>query len=106
MLRVLGEASVDQALDHPGPPERAADDRAATVGLEVRDQSRVAGIALAALLDLGIDVGIGNLDALGIGDLLQDEQRLRALLRVGTEVGVEILARLLDGLEVGLLADA
>ena len=38
MLRMLGEPSVDQALDHAGPPDRAADERAASVGLEIRDQ--------------------------------------------------------------------
>ena len=55
----------------------------------------VAGVALAALRDLGLDVGVGDLDALGVGDLRQHEQRLDPPLGVGPELGVQVVAGLL-----------
>ena len=69
-------------------------------------QARVAGVALAALGDLGLDVGVGDLDALGVGDLREDEQGLGPPLGVRPELGVQVVGGLLDRLEVGLLGDA
>ena len=74
--------------------------------LEVLGQAGVAGVALATGLDLGVDVGVGDLDALGVGDLREHEQGLGPPLGVRAEVGVEVVAGLLDGLEVRLLGDA
>ncbi len=73
---------------------------------EVLGQAGVAGVALAARLDLGVDVGVGDLDALGVGDLREHEQGLDPAFGVRAEVRVEVVGGLLDGLEVGLLGDA
>ena len=74
--------------------------------IEVGDQALVVAIPLVTLGDLGIDLGIAYFDALGVGHLGQHEQRLGAFLGVRSEVGVQVVARLLDRLEIGLLADA
>ena len=55
--------------------------------------ARVAGIALAALGDLGIDVGVGHVDALDVGDLREHEQGLDPSLGVRPELRVEVLGR-------------
>ena len=66
----------------------------------------VAGVALAAARDLGVDVRVGDVDALGLGDLREHEQHLDALLGVaaGTRRGGPPRSCSVD-LEVRLLAD-
>ena len=106
MVRVGGQPVVDQLLDQAAPAQRAADEAPAALRLEVVQQAPVVRVALAALGDLGLDVLVGDLDALLVGDLGQHEQRLDALLGVRAELGVEVGVGLLDDLEVGLLGDA
>ena len=77
---------------------------ATALRIEVGEQALVAGVALAALGDLGLDVGLRDLDALDVRHLGQDQQGLDPLLGTGAELGVEVVAGLLDRLEVGLLA--
>ena len=85
-----GEPVVDEMLDGPAPAQRRADEVPAPLGFEVLGELRVAGVALAAELDLGVDVRVGDHDALGLGDLREDEQHLDALLGIGPEVRVEV----------------
>ena len=93
-------------LDDAAPAKAAPDERPATLGLEVLDELRIGGVALAAAVDLGLDVGLGDLDALDVRDLRQDEQGLDPLLGAGPEFGVEVGLGLLDGGQVGRLLDA
>ena len=104
MLGVGRQPAVDEGLDDAGPAERAADEVAAAIGLEVRDGLRVL-VALARLRDLGLDGGVGDVDLLGLGDLAQDEQDLRALLGARAELGVQVRLGLAGGLEVRVLGD-
>ena len=93
-------------FDDAAAPERAADEAPAALRVEVADELRVARVALAAALDLGLDVGLGDLDPFGLGDLREDEQRLDPLLGAGPELGVEVGLGLVHDLEIGLLGDA
>ena len=76
MVGVGGEPVVDELLDDPAPAEGRADVVPAAVALEVLRQLRVAGVPLAALGDLGLDVGVGDLEALGLGELLRTRRTL------------------------------
>ena len=98
VLRVGGEPVVDQLLDEAAPAQRAPDEAAAAVRLEVVQQAPVVRVALAALGDLGLDVPRRRLDALLVGDLGQHEQHLDPLLGARPEVGVELGVGLLDAL--------
>ena len=66
---------------------------ATALGVEVLGQPGVAGVALAAPGDLGVDGRVGDLDALRVGDLGQHEQGLDALLGIRPELGVELAPR-------------
>ena len=65
----------------------------------------VAAVALAARSTSASTSASGTDDALDLGDLGEDEQRLDALLGPRPELGVEVLVGLAGDLEVGLLAD-
>ena len=106
VLRMVRQPGIHDPLDHSAPAQRAADERAATLRGEVLGQPLVAGVALAAERDLGVDVGLGDLEALLVGDLREHEKRLGPPLGVRAELGVDVFAGLLDGLEVRLFADA
>ena len=93
------------ALDDPAPPERAADVVPTAVRTEVLLQARVVRVALTTAGDLGVDLGIGDRHALGVGDLGQDEQGPNALLGARPELRVHVRVGLFESLEVGLLGD-
>ena len=103
---MVGEPVVDDRLDDAAPAEGAADEAPAALGLEVAQELRVARVALAAARDLGVDGRVGDLDALGLGDLREHEERLDALLGRRPELLVEVGLGLLHHLEIGLLGDA
>src|SRR4051812_40931795 len=79
MLGVRGEPAVDEGLDDLRAAERAANEVSAALGLEVADRLGVL-VALPRELDLALDLLVGHVDTLGLGDLREDEQDLRALL--------------------------
>ena len=95
---------LDESLHHAAPAQGAPDERG-RAPTRSTPEARVASVALASLGHLGLDV-VGHREALGIGDLREDEQRLGPPLGVRPELGVEVVGGLLDRLEVGLLADA
>ena len=106
MVRVGGEPAVDERLDRARPALGAADEVAPALGLEVGDGLRVALVARAGELHLGLDLGVGDVDPLGVRDLGQHEQHLDPLLGARPELGVEVGLGLLGGLEVRGLRDA
>ena len=105
VLGVGGQPLVDELLDDAAPAERGADEVAAPLRVEVAQQLLVAGVALAARAISASTSASGIVEALGLGDLAQDQQDPDALLGVGAEVGVELLVALAGDLRVGLLAD-
>ena len=56
-------------------------------------------------LHLGLHVGVGHDDALGLGDLGEDQQDHDALLGLRPELVVELLVALAGDLRVGLVGD-
>ena len=102
----VGEPLVDEALDDPAAAERAADVGASALGAEVllragRRPGSARGRARPRHRPRRSAIG----DALGVGDLGQDEEGPDALLGAGPELGVQLGVGLLDRLEVGLLGD-
>ena len=91
MLGVGGQPVVDELLDDAAAAQGRADVVPAALAVEVLRELLVAGVALAALRDLGVDVRVGDRQALGLGDLAEDEEHPDPLLGVGPEVGVELL---------------
>ena len=106
MVGVSRQPLVDESLHHAAPAQGAPDERAAALRLEVLLEARVASVALPSLGHLGLDVGVGHREVLGIGDLREDEQGLGPPLGIRPELGVEVVGGLVDRLEIGLLADA
>jgi hypothetical protein len=105
-LGMGGEPLVHEQFYRPRPPEGAPNVVSAAFRFEVADQVGVVRVARPRPVDLGLDVRVGDLDALLLGDLREHEERLDALLRLRPEVGVDLLLGLADDLEVRLLADA
>src|SRR4051794_37851963 len=106
VLGMVAQPLVDERLDHPAPTERATDERPAALGLEVAQQALVTRVLLTTTGDLGLDLLLGDLEPLGVGDAGEYQERLDPTFRVRPELGVEVVVRLLGGLEVGLLGDA
>jgi hypothetical protein len=89
-----GLAPQDITGDHPAPA--VGQGLADLVGLEVGP----GGLAL----ELGLDLLLAGLEALGPGDRLQDQLGLDGPLGLGAQVGLDLLLGLAEGLQVLLQA--